>query len=355
MRNDSEIVDAFGRPIRLRTMSTDKVKTWSATGLMEHSRKNPPEPMIRGLLNKGDILLLHGSEESFKSVFVLQIAESIATGRSLLHWRVERSRTVGVIETEMHEAMMGDRLSRMFPTGNPPEKLYFMGESALRDWRRLNLRQKCEGVQKWVNEHAIEVLIIDTANDFFRGADNPSEERAVGQFFDELRSLNDGARIVVRHDRKRKPDQEEEWNSNERIRGSAEWKEDPEVIVSLERRDRRTNEVELEVGKLRYGRKDQPLILWFDAQSFRLTPLPPVIEVLTSGRHSREELIAECKGRFDLGERRVADMLAQNEMFLQESQRGHSKLFNLRDDALAKAPWFRFLNERTKMLNISER
>ena len=345
MLSDNRIVDASGHPFRLCTISTKEVGTWSATELIEHARKHPPEPIIRGLLNKGDILLLHGSEESFKSMFVLQIAECIATGRSLLDWKIGKRQTVGVIETEMHETMMGERLSKMFPSGNPPEQLYFMGESVLRDWKRLTLRQKCEGVQEWVNKHSIEVLIIDTANDFFRGADNPSEERAVGQFFDELRSLNNGARIIVRHDRKRNPEQDEELNSNERIRGSAEWKEDPEVIVSLERKDRRTNEVQMEVGKLRYGRKTPPLTLWFDAGTFRLTPLPPVIEVLSYGPRPREEVVTQCETRFDLGERKVADMLVEHQAFLEERQSGHSKVFGLRDDTLERAPWVRFLHE----------
>jgi hypothetical protein len=236
--------------------------------------------------------------------------------------------------------MLGERLSKMF-RGKPPENLCFMNESALRDWRRLGLRQKFEPIQKWIEEEKIEVLMIDTANDFFRGSDNPSGETSVGGFFDELRSLRVGTRVIVRHDRKNAGNQ---VNANERIRGSAEWKEDPEVIISLKRADRRTNEVTLEVGKLRYGMKPEPLSIWFDAKMFRLASLPPVIEVLSAGdTQSREEIVAQCRERFGLAERKVADMIAEQEAFLEETQRGHSKAYAIDMNKVESAPWYRSL------------
>jgi hypothetical protein len=71
------------------TLKFEGTASWSAQDLIRHAKEHPPEPIIKGLLNKGDILLLHGSEESFKSIFVLQIAESISLGSDLLrYWKV---------------------------------------------------------------------------------------------------------------------------------------------------------------------------------------------------------------------------------------------------------------------------
>src|SRR5436305_1252307 len=81
----------------------------------------------------------------------------------------------------------------------------------------------------------------------------------------------------VRHDHKPKAEDQMSGNTNDRIRGSSEWKEDPETILFLDRRDRRVGKIVLEVGKLRYGVKPPPIELWFDQRSFRLDPLPPVI------------------------------------------------------------------------------
>jgi hypothetical protein len=348
MLNKGTILDASGVPLngRYSTLSESRAETWSAGELIRLAHEHPPEPVIIGLINKGDIFLLHGSEESFKSVFILQVAESLALGTSLLmYWNVPRSWRVGVIETEIHEVMLGERLQKMFPKGNAPKGMCFMRESALRDWRRRGLRRKFESIQKWIEEEGIEVLLIDTANDFFRGADNPSAETDVGTFFDELRSLKVGARGIVRHDRKKKAELDDLVNSNERIRGSAEWKEDPEVIVSLERVDRRTHQVDFEVGKQRYGRKPQPFSLWFDVETFRLTPLPPVIAVLWEKESTRGRIIAACAERFGLSDRTVDQMIAEakEKTYLTEKQVGHEKVFAIDVDHSLQAPWFHFL------------
>jgi AAA domain len=341
------LLDPTGAPIHGRNMTLkfEGTSSWSARELIRHAKEHPPEPIIKGLLNKGDILLLHGSEESFKSIFVLQMAESLSVGSDLLrYWKVPNRCRVGVIETEMHQVMMGERLARMFPAADPPENLQFMGESALRDWRRLGLRPKFEFIQTWIREKCIDVLMIDTANDFFRGSENPSDERCVGQFFDELRNLQVGARMIVRHDRKRNPELDGQGCSSERIRGSAEWKEDPEAIIAVERKDRRTHEVSLEVGKLRYGMKPEPFSLWFDAKTFRLTPLSPVVEILSDyGAHSRQSIVAECQERFGLGERKVAEMIDAERAFLEETMQGHSKAYAINLNGVEQAPWCRFI------------
>jgi hypothetical protein len=345
MLDNNNILEAAGIHLNGRTAPVSRAETRSADDLIRHAKAHPPEPMIKGLVNKGDILLLHGSEECFKSVFVLQMAESLATGNPLLTcWNVPRAWRVGVIETEIHEVMLGERLHNMFPAGDPPGSLLFMAEGEIRNWRPLTLSKKFESIQKWTRDNGIEVLMVDTANDFFRGPDNPSDERNVGQFFDELRNVNIGGRFIVRHDRKKKANSNGHDNSNEQIRGSAEWKEDPEAIVSLARPDRRTHEVTLEVGKLRYGIKPEPMALWFDAKRFRLTALPPMIEVLSAGdSHSREDIVAQCRLRFGLAERKVADMIAEQGPFLEETQRGHSKAYAIDMNKVESAPWYRSL------------
>lgn len=313
----------------------------SAKDLIRAAQEHPPKPIIEGLLHEGEILLLHGSEESFKSVFVLQVAESIAVGRRFLKWGVPQPLRVGVIETELHEARLGERLAHMFPGGDAPENLRFFADAALRDWKRQGLREKIESVQQWVNEDRIQVLMIDTANDFFRRTDNPSYEGCVGEFFDELRALNITGRLIVRHDRKSSATA----NPNDRIRGASEWKEDPECILSLMRQDRRTNEVILDVGKLRYAQKPEPIALWFDAETFRLTALPPVVDVLLrSGRLLRKEVIEACEKRFSLGQRKVDAMLANWSAFLIERQESHEKSFEIDFDKASEAPWVNFLD-----------
>lgn len=317
--------------------------TWSAEDLIRYAEEHPVEPIIDGLLNVGETLLLHGTEENFKSFFVLQVAESICTARPLLRgWVVPSKRRVGVVETEMHPAGLGERLGKMFADGGISSEMLFLSQAAIEHWRGLNLRGKFEMLEAWIANHDIEVLIVDTANDFFRGRDNPLDERVVGGFFDRMRKLHLQARILVRHDRKKK-EHDGGAHSNELIRGSARWKEDPETILYLKRKDKRTHEVHMEVGKLRYGKKPEPQDLWFDAKCFRLTPLPPVIAVLENGGKSREELVSECQQRFGVGGRKVSDMLDEEGDFIVRGQEGHKKTLEIDPERAKEAPWHPFL------------
>ncbi len=188
---------------------------------------------------------------------------------------------------------------------------------------------------------------IDTANDFFRGNANSSDERHVGELFDCVRNLAMKGVVLVRHDHKRK-EFDSEVHSNELIRGSAEWKEDPEVILHIVRKDKRTHEVEFEVGKLRYGRKPDPFRLWFDAGCFRLTPLPPVIAILEKGEKSRAELVWEARFRFGVSERKTADMIQEAGVWLKERTEGHNKVYEINRELLREAPWARYLTHAAR-------
>jgi len=320
--------------------------TRTAADLIRLATEHPPEPIIANLLYCDDVLLLHGREESFKSAFTVQMAETIAAGHKFLgFWEVPRPRTVGVIETEMHETQLGVRLGKMFGNGNPPDRLSFLADESLRPWRRADMDGKFSIIERWVEDEGIEVLMIDTANDFFRGNDDASVERTAGKFFDSLRNLDVKARMVVRHDRKLRSDELPGTNPNERIRGSGEWKEDPECILSVQRADGRTHEVAFEVGKLRYADKPEPFSLWFDSRLFRLTPLPPLISILGQGQKTRQQVLEDMKSRFGLEQRKADELLtkARGEVCVRQGQQGHNRTYELIWEGCREQGWFKFV------------
>src|SRR3989442_1095541 len=195
----------------------------------------------------------------------------------------------------------------MFPGRTPPANLRFMSKPTLRHFKRTKtLEKKFEVVQHWANQEGLEVLVLDTANDFFRGQDDPSEETKAGEFFDRLRELEVTC-LVVRHDRKSKYDPFI-GSANENIRGSAEFKEDPEVIFHITRPDKRTHEARVECGKMRYGLKPEPLTLWCDAGCFRMTTENPILAILGHGWMLRSRIVAEARRRFGLSGRKVDEM-----------------------------------------------
>jgi RecA-family ATPase len=323
--------------------SAAALETLSAADLIQKAQEHPPQPIIEGIINIGDILLVHGLEESFKSVFILQVAECIAKGQPLFSFfPVPHVKRVGIIETEIHEAMLGDRLAKMSSAGHPPENMCFLSANTMRGWRRLDMRSKFEFIKRWIDQQRISVLVIDIATDFFRGDDNPSDERHAGGFFDETRNMGLEGCILVRHDRKRR-ESDKDNHPNEQIRGSAEWKEDPEAIVALTRVDKRTHQVIFDVGKMRYGSKPDPIDLWFDAGEFRLTALPPVIALLLTGAKTRAELGSAFQDRFNVQERLTDTMIGEQSGYLLHGQRGHERTWELNLDNIHDAQWAKFL------------
>lgn len=299
-----------------------------------------PEPIIHNLLYSGNILLLHGVEESFKSVLIVQIAEALATATPLFRTLpISHPLKVGLIETEIDGPFIGSRFRRMFPLG-PIPNLILPSDNALKDFRKRKLIQrKVQWVKELVDQEQLDVLMIDVVNDFFRGDDNASKEQDVGELFDAIRSLGLKAVIMVRHDKKFQISAAgySPPSSNEQIRGSAQWKENPETILWIHRLDKRMNQVELEVGKMRYGKKPPTWQLWFDAGTFRLTPLPPVLAMLEAGALTRERLLEAGGERFDLGHSKLDKMVKQLEdsKLIYERQKGHQKEYAI-DWALAK-------------------
>ena len=164
------------------------IPTFSADALIDLARAHPPEPILDGLLFKGDNCLVHGQEESFKSIWVFQMADNIASGTPLLRrFGVPTPRRVGVIETELHDSQLGKRLARMFQNRNPPDNLRILG--AMKEFRAArSMDTRLKLVRNWAQQEGIEVLFLDIASDFFRGQhDNPTDERSVAPFFEQLR------------------------------------------------------------------------------------------------------------------------------------------------------------------------
>jgi RecA-family ATPase len=313
------------------TVAPRVIGSYSVKDLIELAETTQDEFIFDGIMSMGDIFLLHGFEETFKSVLVIDAAARIAAGEPFLGWTVSKARRAGVIETEIHPVQMGKRLARMFSGAESPANLRFMDKDTLKKLKRAkSIESKFQVVSDWVKSESLEVLLIDTCNDFFRGKDDPAAETAAGEFFDRLRELQ-VAVIGVRHDRKSHADAPDAPNVNDAIRGSGEWKEDPEVIFHVERSDKRMNQVTLRCGKMRYGPKPEDMSLWADTDSFRVLKTDnPVATILERGPKLRSEIIDEAARRFGLSERKADELLSKLKSQIQQEQAGHAKRFVLR-------------------------
>jgi hypothetical protein len=304
----------------------------SIAKLIRYAKETKIPWIIEDLWQDGGIALIHSLEGEFKSVLSYQIAEAVAAGSPLLRkWDVPRARKVGILETEMDDLEVGRRLGSMYPDADWPATLEVSDSALLKEFRRkTSLAEKLECIDRWLSEKKVEVLIWDTVNSVLATGD-PNSERTVSLFFDGIALLPAKSTLIVRHDVKPSRDAALR-SSNQLVRGSNRLVEDASVVIHLQRVDKASNKVQMEVGKLRNGPKPEPIELWFDAGTFRLTPLPPIVALLEHGSLTREELIERAQKRFNLKQRAVDTQRAQLNSFLDETKDGHRKVLALNHD-----------------------
>jgi hypothetical protein len=322
----------------------------SIAKLIRYAKETKIPWIIEDLWQDRGIALIHSLEGEFKSVLSYQIAEAVATGSQLLRaWDVPCARRVGILETEMDDLEVGKRLGLMYPDGNSPDTLEVSDDALLREFRRkASLVEKLECIDAWLTQKRVEVLIWDTVNSVLATGD-PNSERTVSHFFDGIALLPAKSTLIVRHDVKPSRDAALR-SSNQLVRGSNRLVEDASVVIHLKRLDKASNKVQMEVGKLRNGPKPEPVELWFDAGTFRLTPLPPIVALLEYGPLSRQDLIAQARSRFSLKERAVDDHRGQLTGCLDETREGHQRILSLNhqftpDPNTEAAKWWELLRK----------
>jgi hypothetical protein len=309
----------------------------SIAKLIKYAKETKIPWAIEGLWQEGGIAIVHSLEEEFKSVCAYQIAEAIAAGAPLLRvWNVPQSRRVGIFETEMDDLEVGRRLAMMYPNESWPEKLVVSDEELLRKFReRHTLGEKFNCLEDWIRGQGLEMLIWDTINSTLAVGD-PNSESSVSRFFDYLGLLPVKGSLLVRHDVK--PSRDSAMRaSNQKVRGSNRLVEDASLVIHLARQDKASHKVRLEIGKLRNAPKPEPLELWFDAGTFRLTPIPPVAAILEAGPLTREEVVERAVTRFGVKARSVDEQCRELQPCLDKSQEGHRRVLTLNRNAILES------------------
>ena len=313
-----------------------------AAALIAGYHSNPPRWVIDGLLGEDEIAGLHGPQEVFKTIFCVQLQESLASGRPFLGaFTIPRPRRTLLLETEMSPAVIGKRLAAMYPNHAPPSGMLFASDAELRAFRRAaGLQKKFQLINAWVRARDADVLILDTCNPFFRGKQSANAEEVVGEFFDLLEAVPASVKIFVRHNHKRRD--MEFGDDASLIRGSGQFADVPDLLIQLKREDRRTNEATVSFSKFRHGARPDNLTLWFDVQAFRLTALPPVIYALMHGPCTRAELLERLERCFGIGSRKGEEMLAEQRPWLVERSGGRAHVLEISPEAARHAPWARY-------------
>lgn len=81
----------------------------------------PPRPiLIPGILSEGDLVLITGLEDTFKSTFALELVYSLSTGRKFLGWfPIMRTLRCGIVNAEIDAGNYLERVAQ-FVNGDLP-------------------------------------------------------------------------------------------------------------------------------------------------------------------------------------------------------------------------------------------
>lgn len=86
----------------------------------EEARKNPIQWITPGVLMEDGIHILHGSEESFKTMLTMQMHEALSVGGDFLMCPVSGGFRTGIAELETKRRFFGNRLANFFGGDVPP-------------------------------------------------------------------------------------------------------------------------------------------------------------------------------------------------------------------------------------------
>ena len=190
-----------------------------------------PKPLIPGLVNQGELVMLSGLWDSYKSTLAMEMATAVASGRNFLGaWPVARQCPALIIQKEIHPGFFDERV--MMATeglGSIPLAVSYGGTGG-----GFNFDPGYKAVlQQVIEEHGFGLIVFDPLTNFW-----PTE-----QWFDEnkadkvamvLRPLLNLRRtgctfMLVHHDTK------EQLGMSNQARGSSVLLNDPDVRIRIMR------------------------------------------------------------------------------------------------------------------------
>ena len=311
----------------------------TVAALIEQARKNPVQWIIPGVLLEGGVHILHGREESFKTMLTMQMHEALSVGGNFLTRHVQGGLRTGIVELETKPLLFGNRLAQFFRGDVPPIEV--LPENLRRDV--LNGRQAKDRIGvigDWATRLDLQLVSIDSAVKLFPANCDLSRPEQASEVFNQLQRLP--TLWMLAHDRKSQPG-EDRGVGNDEIVGSGRFAQDPDVVHQMVRLDGRAPRVIFNWGKVRDGEKHDPVELWFDRTDFRLYPIHPYIHLLRSGPKLEAEIVTEAETRYGWKARRAREYIAsllklkdaEGSPAIAQTQDGHQKLLTMNAEPTA--------------------
>lgn len=160
----------------------------------------PSEPLIgKGVLMKGNWMMLFGDQDTFKSFLVLDAAFSVAMGKPWLVWETQQA-SVLLINNELPPAEYQQRWHQLIKNkGTAPTNLFIVNDMQL----KLDTPQGLGMLTQWCGQAKPGLVIIDNLYRCFSG--DMAKGPPVNAFLDTIAYIREQyncAFIFVHHSRK---------------------------------------------------------------------------------------------------------------------------------------------------------
>lgn len=314
--------------------STSPQEPVNVADLIEQAKQNPLRWIVPDIVLEDAVHVIHGAEESFKTMLTLQLHEALSVGGSFLLRDVKGGLVTGIAELEMKNRQFGHRLAKFFANGAPPDIRVLPDSLRQRVLAGRTSEARIKVIADWAESEGLQFISIDSAVKLFPPGCDLSKADLASEVFNQLQRLPTS--WIIAHDRKALPGLTVQ-PGNAEIVGSGRFAQDPDVIHQMIRPDRRAPLAEFHWGKMREGEKFEPVPLFFDRVDYRLYPLHPFVHLLGVSAMLGTDLIAEAEKRYGWKERRAREYLGTLDRVLDangmpcvaETTQGHSRRYQL--------------------------
>lgn len=155
---------------QMKTEKSEHTPVIFKTGKLRIEAENQPEDILQGLIRQGEQVLIYSSTGSYKSWLGTAIWLAVANGRPVAKtsdgvdkWKAPKSRKVLLLDGELDQFDLGERLNRLCPNYGDKEGLVLMRQMQKINTAFPNLA-KPEDQDCLINfcvEQEIELLVLD--------------------------------------------------------------------------------------------------------------------------------------------------------------------------------------------------
>lgn len=330
-------------PRQTTILSATPKEPSTVADLIAQAKQNPLKWIVCDIVLEDGVHVLHGDEETFKTMLALQLHEALSVGGRFLLRSVEGRLVTGIAELETKNRQFAHRLDKFFHNGAPDIRV-LPDASRQKVLAEHTAKGRIKVIADWAEAEGLQFVSIDSVVKLFPPGCDLNKPDMASEVFSQLQRLP--TVWVIAHDRKPQPGIAGKAARNAEIVGSGRFAQDPDVIHQMVRPDGRAPYCVFHWGKMRDGEKQDPIPLYFDRVDYRLYPLHPFLHLLERRPMLGTELVAEAEPRYGWEERRARQYLAalpglmdaQGNRAVAETLERHSKRYELMAPAVASPP-----------------